>query len=109
MGYKDLVEKGEELNSELFEQFINMSMTSTLQEEFYTKKDEQTKKSLKLHDDMFTNSRKIYSMTLLLPINDIHKACIIKNLIKNINISKVEKEFENNLILDILKKLPTNR
>ena len=76
MGYKDLVEvkKDNEFNSDLFERFINMCDTSTLQTEFYTSKDEQTKKSLKLHDEMFNDNRSIYAVTLLLPINDIHKA-----------------------------------
>ena len=109
MGYKDLVEIKKEFNSGLFEKFINMSMTSTLQEEFYTQKDEQTKKSLKIHNEMFVDNRKMYAITLLLPINDIHRACIIRNLLKDNTKEKNQKDFENNLILDVLSKLPTNR
>ncbi len=111
MGFKDLIDKkeGSKINSELFERYLNMCMSSTMSEEFYSKKDDQTKKSLKLHNEMFEDNRELYALSTLLPINDIHKAVVVKNLVKNINIPAKQKDFENNLILNILNFVPTNR
>ena len=106
MSYKDLIKNKPGIDLEIVDKFLNTAMTSTLQEEFYSKKNEQTEKVLKIHDEMLNNSREIYSVALMLPINDIQKMLIVKNLV----CSKSEKaEWENNAILDTLKKMPVNR
>jgi len=108
MSYKSLIE-GQNLNFELIDKFLNTSMTSTLQEEFYTSKDEQVKTTFKIHEDLEKEHRDVYALSLLLPINDIHKQLIVKNLIKNRIDNKEQTKFENNVILDILQRMPTNR
>ena len=110
MGYKDLLKNvaGLDIDGKLVEKFLNCAMSSTIQEEFYTSKDEQTKKTLKIHKEMFDDSREFYSVSLLLNINDIHKMIVIKTLMEN-DIDNDKKDQENNIVLDSLKKMPTNR
>lgn len=103
MSYKTLIENTHvKANPELVERFLNAAMSSTLQEEFYTKKDEQAKKVIELHEKMLDENRDFYAVSLLLPINDIHRMLIIKNLLSKI---KGKKDEENNIILDSLNKL----
>ncbi len=111
MGYKDLIntKKASNVDTELYEKFLNAANTSTLQKEYYTKPDEQAKKVFKLHDEMISKHRDLYTTAVLLPINDLHKQLIIKNIITNKDATKAQIDFENNLILDSLRKIPTNR
>lgn len=112
MSFKELLDNSgieENIDFEKFERFVNAAFTSTLQEEYYSKKSEQTKKVLKIHSDMKENNRDIYATTLLLNINDIHKALIIKNLIIDKDLTKSKKDMENNIILDTLKTMQINR
>lgn len=110
MSYKDLIDgSSKELDTELIDRFLNTAMTSTLQEEYYTKSDEQTKKVLKIHDELLQKHRDVYGISVLLPINNIQQSLIIKNLIKNSEVPQKAKDWENNLVLDTLRRMPTNR
>ncbi len=110
MSYKELIDsRGKEIDFKVLDKFLNTAMTSTLQEEYYSKKDEQTKKVLKIHDELLNSNREVYSISLLLPINNIQQSLIIKNLIKQHDVPEKVKDWENNIILDILKRMPTNR
>lgn len=111
MSYKQLIDKDkvDKYSPEKFDKFFNVAMTSTLQEEFYSKKSEQTEETIKIHKEAIKDNRKIYSLSLLLPINDIHKMLIIKNLIEDKEVVSTDKITENNIILDCLKKMPIHR
>lgn len=112
MSYKQLVDKEQIQNFDpgLFEKYLNAAMTSTLQDEFYSKKDEQTKVVALVHKEMLENNRELYGLSMLLSINDVHKMLVIKNLIETgKGLSEQKKDWENNLALDSLKRMGTAR
>lgn len=110
MSWKNLVEQNEKIDLEKLNSFLNMAVTSTIQDEYYSDADEQSEAVFKAHKDMLENQREVYSLSVLLPINDVHKQYMVFNLLKNSkDLSGDQKRYENNIILTALKHMPTNR
>jgi len=110
MTWKELIESEKKFDPGQLSSFLNSTITSTLQTEYYTKPDDQAKIIFNAHQLMMDANREIYALSLLLPINDIHKQLIIYNLLKNgRGVSKEQKFWENRIIMVALKLMPTNR
>lgn len=110
MTWKELIESEKKFDPEELSSFLNSTITSTLQTEYYSKPDEQGKIIFNAHKLMMDSNREIYALSLLLPINDIHKQLIIFNLLKSgKEIPKEQKFWENRIISLTLKYMPTNR
>lgn len=110
MGWKSLVEETPKLDTDLLSTFLNSTITSTIQTEYYSKPEDQMKAIFNIHKRMLKEQREAYALSLLLPINHIHKQLIIFNLLKHgKGVIKEQKEWENKIIRLALRYLPTNR
>lgn len=109
MTWRKLIDTDMNIDSELFERYMNSAITSTVQTEFYNDADEQLKKLLELHKEMAEKQREVYALSLLLPINDISKQLAIYTLTQKNTASKEQNQFENRVILTSLNRMQTNR
>lgn len=90
--------------------FISASLTSTGQEEYYNTAQEQKKALLQTHKPILEKYREFYALLLVSTINDINKQIIVMNVLKcGKDVDNSVKEYENNLILQALTNMQTNR
>jgi hypothetical protein len=100
----------QQADTKLLIDFISASLTSTGQDEYYNTKEEQRKSLLQTHKPILEKYREFYALLLVSTINDINKQIIVMNLLKNgRDVEATTKEYENNLILQSLSNMQTNR
>ncbi|GAG15010.1 unnamed protein product, partial [marine sediment metagenome] len=110
MSWKDLIEDNDKIDTVLLSKFLNMSTTGTAQGQYYSKAGDELSEIKKLHAEMLESQREVYSLCMMLPINDFHKHGILINLLTNPKgIPKEQRLYENRIILSTLKRMPTNR